>query len=95
MSGNDINIQLIPKVYDEMMRVKYTRGYNNKVDNIISDIADKFELSKDIESTRGEKKRYLQINQSYFNFIRMMLRDAISSNANYFFFIDKTNKLKF
>lgn len=92
-----IILLLMPTIYCEKLgRLKISKGYKDKIDNIINTIADEVGLTqKEIERTSLEKKIFLQLDQTHFQFIKENTKYAKNQKSNYLFFIDKFNKLKF
>lgn len=90
-----INYILLPKIFNIIGKDKVSVGYNDTPDKIVSTICSELSLENEIETTTIEKRLFLQLNQTYFGFIKTLLSKSKNNNANYLFFIDKFNKLKF
>jgi hypothetical protein len=93
---NMFNIILASKLYaTKLDKDKISKGYKDKLDNIISTIASSSGIiNTEIEITSIEPRIFLQLNQTNFDFIKTNLKYMKNKNANYMFFIDKTDKLK-
>lgn len=95
-STESINILLIPEVYIKLRRDRISKGYNDKVENIVSTIAQDCGItSTEIENTSAPNRKWLQLGQNNFYFLKSLVKDSISNHANFLFFVDKTDKLKF
>lgn len=87
---------LMPKIYIKLGLQRLNRGYEGKLSSVISDIASLVGITDtEIKSTSVASRKFLQLNQSYFHFIKQKIEQSYTNNSNYVFFIDKTNKLKF
>ena len=92
-----ISLVLIPEIFATGLGLtKISKGYNDKIDSIINTIATDIGITEtEIESTSLLAKKYLQLNQTNFSFIKNNIKYAKNNNSNYLFYIDKNNKLKF
>lgn len=96
LSTEIIKIVLLPEIGIKLLKDKISKGYKNKVDLILKQICSDIGITQnEIESTNLPSINILQSNQNYFSFIKSLVKKAKSENANFLFFIDKTDKLKF
>lgn len=91
-----IKLILIPEVGIKLIKDETIKGYNDKVDNIIRTIGTAAGiLNFDIESTTLPASKFLCLSKTPFSFMKYLVKRASNGVANYIFFIDKTDKLKF
>ena len=95
MSDNSVKIVLVPSFYEDFVVKLKNRVFNGSVKDIVQSVISPYSFTEEMEGTGVLKKRFYQINESDFSFIRNISNYAKGRNPNFLFFINKENKVFF
>lgn len=91
-------VSMIPEIFYVMNKEKLNFSYKEKFNNVVDKAFNNVKTGtwkSEIDSVQGKSDIFLQVNESYFNFIRRNYQEACYDKyADFSFFISKDNILK-
>ncbi len=92
-TNNLYAIYLIPDIFYQLSKDKYTKGFKDTFTKITKDIISSY--SSEIDDSQGSSTLFLQLNESNFEFIKNNYQEGCYDDfSDFAFFISKDNIVK-